>query len=272
MEKLILLHEEFQKPTEKIRHFRMSRHFYDIGQILKSDFGKAALKNQKLFDSIITHRKALTPMKTTDYDTLTLKSLNVVPPEEHLENFKADNKEMIGSMIQGESREFENLMEGKKLTGANQVWVSDITYIRTEKGFCYLSLITDLYTRKIMGYYTHESLELEGCLKALDMATKQAKPEIHHSDRGSQYWSKIYTQSLKKIGTKISMTENGNCYENAVAERINGILKNEFNLSETFKNIKQVKKVVEQAVKTYNQIRPSWAIDLKTPNQMYIAA
>ena len=110
LEKLILLHEEFQKPTEKIRHFRMSRHFYDIGQILKSDLGKAALKNQELFDSIITHRKALTPMKTTDYDTLTLKSLNVVPPEEHLENFKADYKEMIGSMIQGESREFENLL------------------------------------------------------------------------------------------------------------------------------------------------------------------
>lgn len=111
LEKLILLHEEFQKPTEKIRHFRMSRHFYDIGQILKTEHGESALENQELFESIIAHRKVLTPMKTTDYDTLTLESLNIIPPDEHLDNFKADYKEMIGSMIQGESGEFEDLLD-----------------------------------------------------------------------------------------------------------------------------------------------------------------
>lgn len=110
LEKLILLHEEFQKPKEKVRHFRMSRHFYDIGQILKTEHSKLALENQELFESIIAHRKALTPIKTTDYDTLTLESINIVPPNEHLDNFKADYKEMIGSMIQGESGEFEDLM------------------------------------------------------------------------------------------------------------------------------------------------------------------
>ena len=111
LEKLILLHEEFQKPTEKVRHFRMSRHFYDIGQILKTEHGKLALENHELFDSIVAHRKALTPMKTTNYETLTLESINIVPPDEHLDNFKADYKEMIGSMIQGESGGFEDLLK-----------------------------------------------------------------------------------------------------------------------------------------------------------------
>lgn len=110
LEKLILLHEEFQKPTEKVRHFRMSRHFYDIGQILKTEHGILALANQELFESIIAHRKVLTPMKTTDYDTLTLESLEIVPQEAHWDNFKADYREMIGSMIQGESGEFEELL------------------------------------------------------------------------------------------------------------------------------------------------------------------
>ena len=110
LEKLILLHKEFQKPKEKIRHLRMSRHFYDLGQILNTEFGKSALANQELFESIITHRKVLTPMKTTDYDTLTLKTLNIVPPEDRLDNFRSDYKEMQGSMIHGETMEFDDLL------------------------------------------------------------------------------------------------------------------------------------------------------------------
>ena len=119
LEKLMLLHEEFQKPTEKIRHFRMSRHFYDIGQILKTEYGKLVLENHELFESILAHRKVLTPMKTTNYDTLTLESINIVPPKEHLANFKADYKEMMATMIQGESEEFEALLNKilKKLNG-----------------------------------------------------------------------------------------------------------------------------------------------------------
>ncbi|MCB9223195.1 MAG: nucleotidyl transferase AbiEii/AbiGii toxin family protein [Crocinitomicaceae bacterium] len=110
LEKLILLHEEFEKDSEKIRHFRMSRHFYDIGQVLKSDFGPAALANKELFESIIEHRKALTPMKNTDYENLTLESINIVPPNEQLENYKSDYKEMLGSMIREETGEFEELL------------------------------------------------------------------------------------------------------------------------------------------------------------------
>lgn len=110
LEKLILLHEEFQKPKEKIRHLRMSRHFYDLGQILNTEFGKSALANKELFESIIAHRKALTPMKTTDYDTLSLKTLNIVPPEDRLDDFRSDYKEMQGSMIHGETMEFDDLL------------------------------------------------------------------------------------------------------------------------------------------------------------------
>ena len=111
LEKLILLHEEFQKSSEKIRHLRMSRHFYDIGQILNSEFGQAALKNTALFESIIAHRKVLTPMKTTNYETLTLQSLNIIPPDGFLKNYKSDYKEMQSSMIHGESLDFDMLLD-----------------------------------------------------------------------------------------------------------------------------------------------------------------
>ncbi len=116
LEKLMLLHEEFEKPTEKIRHLRISRHFYDIGQILNSEFGQKALKNKALFESIVAHRKVLTPMKTTNYETLTLQSLRVLPPLEHLANYKSDYKEMQSSMIHGESLDFDELLE--KITNA----------------------------------------------------------------------------------------------------------------------------------------------------------
>jgi hypothetical protein len=110
LEKLILLHEEFQKPQDKIRHLRMSRHFYDIGQILNSEYGQDALKNTALFESIIAHRKVLTPMKTTDYEALTLQNLNIVPPDGFLEHYKSDYKEMQNSMIHGESLDFDTLL------------------------------------------------------------------------------------------------------------------------------------------------------------------
>lgn len=167
---------------------------------------------------------------------------------------------------------YKNLIMKEVVNHRNQIWVSDITYIRTQDGFSYLSLVTDLYSRKIVGYHASDSLELVGCVKALKMAFKNGKPGIHHSDRGSQYCSHQYTNLLKKHSVKISMTENGNCYENAVAERMNGILKQEFNLNATFTDLKHVRKAVDQAVRVYNSKRPNWALNLKTPDQMYLAA
>ncbi len=167
---------------------------------------------------------------------------------------------------------YKNLILDKAITRKNQVWVSDITYVKTKKGFSYISLITDAFSRKIVGYHASNSLELTGCVKAYKMALKKGKPEIHHSDRGSQYCSYVYTGLVKKYGAKISMAAAGNCYENALAERINGILKHEFNLNAKFDNLKHVRKTLDQVIKVYNEKRPNWALNLKVPNEVYIAA
>ncbi|MDO5968180.1 IS3 family transposase, partial [Flavivirga aquimarina] len=123
---------------------------------------------------------------------------------------------------------YKNIIKNVEVISPNQVWVSNITYIRTIKGFCYLALITDMCSRKIIGYDLSNSLELKGCVRALNKAIYQAKNIkglIHHSDRGIQYCSNVYTQILKRNKIDISMTEENHCYENAMAERVNGILK-----------------------------------------------
>ena len=110
----------------------------------------------------------------------------------------------------------KNIIKDIQITKSNQVWVSDITYIRTTKDFCYLALITDMYSRKIVGYDLSDSLELAGCVRALQKALKQPgkrSPQIHHSDRGIQYCSNVYTQILIRKNIKISMTEDNHCYE-----------------------------------------------------------
>lgn len=156
----------------------------------------------------------------------------------------------------------------------NRLWVCDITYIRTKEGFMFLALITDAYSRKIVGFDISDSLELEGCLRALRMALKQL-PEnhklIHHSDRGVQYCSYDYTDLLKDNDIKISMASKGNCYENAMAERVNGILKQEFYLDETFASKGQAIKACTEAIKLYNQVRLHENIGYLTPEQKHVA-
>lgn len=167
---------------------------------------------------------------------------------------------------------YNNLIKDLKITKPNQVWVSDITYIRTVKGFCYLALITDLYSRKIVGYDLSDSLELAGCLRALQKALASAKPAdglIHHSDRGIQYCSKQYVAKLNKRKVRISMTEENHCYENAVAERVNGILKDEFYLDQCFVNTKHAKKATKSAIGIYNNKRLHLSLGLKTPEKVY---
>lgn len=167
---------------------------------------------------------------------------------------------------------YNNLIKDLKITAPNQVWVSDITYIRTVNGFCYLALITDLYSRKIVGYDVSDSLELAGCLRALKSAFRKAKPGsnlIHHSDRGIQYCSKQYVNELLKRKVKISMTEENHCYENAVAERVNGILKDEFYLDQCFVNTSHAKRATKNAIDIYNNKRLHLSLGLKTPEQVY---
>lgn len=167
---------------------------------------------------------------------------------------------------------YNNMIKEMKVTKPNQVWVADITYIRTLNGFCYLALITDMYSRKIVGYDLSDSLELKGCVRALNKAIYQAKnikELIHHSDRGIQYCSNVYTQILKKNNINISMTEENHCYENALAERINGILKDEFYLDQTFMNTTHAKRAAKNAINLYNEIRLHLSLNFKTPNMVY---
>lgn len=167
---------------------------------------------------------------------------------------------------------YNNLLKDINVTKPNQVWVSDITYIRTVKGFCYLALITDLYSRKIVGYDISDTLELTGCLRALKMALWQARPAgelVHHSDRGVQYCSHQYVAELKKRKILISMTEENHCYENAVAERVNGILKDEFYLDQCFFSLDHACKAAKNAIEIYNSKRLHLSLGYKTPNSVF---
>jgi transposase InsO family protein len=166
---------------------------------------------------------------------------------------------------------YNNLVKDLKVMRPNQVWVSDITYIRTVKGFCYLALITDMYSRKIVGYDISDSLELTGCLRALQKALRKARPAVglvHHSDRGIQYCSNQYVYELKKHKIKISMTEEKHCYENAIGERVNGILKDDFYLDQCFFSTEHACKAAKNAIKVYNSKRLHLSLGYKTPNMV----
>lgn len=164
------------------------------------------------------------------------------------------------------------LIKGLTIEGTEQVWVSDITYICVGCDFYYLSLITDAYSRKIVGYHLHPFLNTEGCLKALDMALSQRTKSsklIHHSDRGTQYCSFDYVMTLKRNDIEISMTENGDPYENAIAERINGILKTEFKLNRVFGTYMEALLAVKTSVYNYNTLRPHMSCNLLTPQEAH---
>lgn len=169
---------------------------------------------------------------------------------------------------------YKNMIADYIPTKPNQLWVSDITYLRVGGSFMYLALITDAYSRKIVGYDFSNSLELSGCLRALSQALKQRGKKhqlIHHSDRGIQYCSKAYVEQLEKHGVCISMASAGNCYENALAERVNGILKQEFLLDQHFTNQSQAKRAVRQAIEKYNRVRLHMSIGYLTPTQKHAA-
>lgn len=170
---------------------------------------------------------------------------------------------------------YKNRLNQKGLTGAHQAYVSDITYLRTRAGFVYLFLQTDAYSRMITGWHLSDSLAIEGAVAALKMTLKQCPDSfgaIHHSDRGIQYCCKQYVELLNKHGMIISMTEQNHCYENAMAERVNGILKDEFLLDEEFADKASALKAVREAIQTYNTRRPHWSLQLCTPMQVHMAA
>lgn len=168
---------------------------------------------------------------------------------------------------------YSNLAADLLIDRAEQLWVSDITYIRMNNGFVYLSLITDAYSRKIVGFNLRRDLAGEGCLNALEMALAARRTFnptlIHHSDRGVQYCSKPYVDRLTQNNIAISMTENGDPYENALAERVNGILKTEFNLYSSPLGFEETCHRVEQSILAYNSLRPHSSCDYLTPTSAH---
>ena len=169
-------------------------------------------------------------------------------------------------------RKYPNKIRDLRISRPEQVWVADITYLLCEGQHCYLHLLTDAYSKKIVGFELADNLKAETTLKALRMAIRNRKytePLIHHSDRGLQYCSQPYIGMLIDNQIDISMTEQYDPYENAVAERINGILKMEFGLDTDFENWKCINLQVNQAIQSYNQIRPHLSLNYMTPNQAH---
>lgn len=171
-------------------------------------------------------------------------------------------------------KRYRNLIKDYIPTGPEQVWVSDITYLSIESGFVYLSLVTDLYSKQIMGSHVDATLETRGPLEALKMALKNRKHQdsklIHHSDHGIQYCCQEYISILESNNIQISMSARGNPYENATAERVNGILKDEFYFDRCFSNLAEVQSVVKDTVRVYNTLRPHASCDYLTPEQAHL--
>lgn len=170
-------------------------------------------------------------------------------------------------------QKYPNLIVNYVPQTTNRLWASDITYIMIGDTFGYLSLITDLFSHKILGFYLSPDLKATGCIKALEMAIKTLDMVdmlclIHHSDRGIQYCCAAYVNILTQRGISISMTENGDPRENSVAERVNGILKTEL-LKQAYSTFKEAQTEIANAIRIYNTIRPHASIGLLTPNQLH---
>ena len=171
-------------------------------------------------------------------------------------------------------RKHKNLIDKLEVNRPEQVWVSDITYLGNRENPSYLALVTDAYSKKIVGYHVSAHLDTDNCIKALKMAISKriyrSEGLIHHSDRGIQYCSKEYQRVLKRNGINCSMTQSYDPYQNAVAERVNGILKQEFSIDKYDVELEVRKKIVSDSVRIYNTDRPHYSCHMKTPEQMHL--
>jgi transposase InsO family protein len=171
-------------------------------------------------------------------------------------------------------RKYPNLIKGVVVDAPEQVWVSDITYIKSDEGNCFLNMVTDVFSRKIMGYAIAANMDTGSMIKAYEMALKNRKTNkhqlIHHSDRGLQYCSQEYVKLSAQNDIKISMTENGDPYENALAERMNRTMKEEFGLGRLLPSRQKAFRLAQEAVEIYNSYRPHLALKMKTPNEVHL--
>lgn len=166
-----------------------------------------------------------------------------------------------------------NLLKDTEIKHSEQALVTDITYIKTDQGHAYLALATDPYSKKIMGYAIEDNMKVEMVKNALKMADKnrmfKTEKIIHHSDRGIQYCCPDYSSFAENLGFTLSTTQQYDPYENAVAERVNGILKYEYGLRHSLPNLQVAKQLVKQAVEIYNTKRIHWSLDFKTPEEVH---
>jgi putative transposase len=253
-------------------------------QQLKRDKARS-IEKVKIIEWVIEYRKILPKTGTT-------KLYQYLQPKMIQENIKMGRDAVNillrsrGMLIKKTKRYFittdskhffyksPNLLTGLKITHSEQVFVSDITYIKTDAGHAYLALVTDAYSRKIMGWSLQDNMKVSMVKKALNMAHNNCifkhKKIIHHSDRGIQYCCPDYSQYAEKKGFILSTTQQYDPYENAIAERINGILKYEFGLRNNIKSVEIAQKMVVQAVDLYNNLRMHWSLDFKKPQEVHL--
>jgi len=264
------------------RLFGKTRHAYYDHQWRLQDLG---LKDEIVLQHVLDIRK-----KQNRIGTLKLHYMLQKPLEQHGITIGRDYLFKLmrehGLQIRNRKRrvattnsrhwmhKYNNLIKELLINGPEQVWVSDITYIQLRKHWGYLSLITDAYSKKIMGWAFRKDLSAQGCIDALEMAIAERKyPNnklIHHSDRGAQYCSKSYVEILTDGNIAVSMTENGDPYENAIAERVNGILKAEFDLYGAQTGLRETTRKIRENIQVYNQIRPHASCDYLTPEQAHL--
>lgn len=243
------------------------------------------LQREKIIDWVIDYRKELPK-------TGTRKLYEYLQPKMQQANIKMgrdainDLLRFRGMLIKKTKRYFittdskhffyksPNLLTELNITHSEQVFVSDITYIKTDAGHAYLALVTDAYSRKIMGWSLQDNMKVSMVKEALNMAHKNCifnhKNIIHHSDRGIQYCCPDYSQYAENKGFILSTTQQYDPYENAIAERINGILKYEFGLRNTIKSIQIAQQMMAQATELYNNLRMHWSLDLKRPQEVHL--
>ena len=221
------------------------------------------LGTRKLYHKLETELKALNVGRDKLFRILRANNLLLKPKRSY--HITTDSHHRF--------RKHKNIVSHLEIIRPEQIWVSDITYVGTRMYPSYLALITDAYSKKIVGYNVSNTLAVDGSLKALEMALKNRmyndKPLIHHSDRGLQYCSNSYQEILSNNGIKASMTEKYDPYENAIAERINGILKQEFDITKNVKNIGLKEKMIKEAIEIYNHQRPHLSNYMLTPIEMH---
>ena len=276
--------QDFPKLGIKLlcRLFGKTRHAYYDHQWRLQDLG---LKDEIVLQHVLDIRK-----KQNRIGTLKLHYMLQQPLEKHgikigrdyLFNLMREHglhirnrkRKVVTTNSRHWMHKYNNLIKILVVNGPEQVWVSDITYIQLRKQWGYLSLITDAYSKKIMGWAFRKDLSAQGCIDALRMAIADRKyPQnklIHHSDRGSQYCSKSYVEILTDGNIAVSMTENGDPYENAIAERVNGILKAEFDLYGAQTGLRETTRKIRDNIQVYNQIRPHASCDYLTPEQAHL--